>query len=439
MDINELEALIHGDVTKRFQEYNSSGPPDPPDPPSTSKIVKTTNELLAALEQGGSIEMQGQEFYNPGGFVVRSKTNLFSTTNALVRADNQPAIRIKPKTTDVVLDAFAATCNFSGAVHQWGDNDVNTQSTPEDVPLRITGRKLSVPTHRGKRGIEVNAGDVLIQGCQIEDVYATSAADSQAICILNSPGHIVIEDSKLSAGSENIMLGGDSMKVAGQVIRDVIIRNCHLFKPMSWKDDGINRAVKNLIELKAGDQIQILNCTLDGSWRAAQDGWAFVITPRNSQSVTNVTLDGCNAINVSGGVNIMGLDYNLLPPEATNNVVIKNCTFDVSKLLGGRGILALITNNTKALTFDNVTFNGDGSAIITSDSKEPQGPCLVKGSALKYLNYGVTMPGSNYGNKLDPASPYYPRRLEVDFLQNTFTGTVNSQFKKNFPNNIWPA
>lgn len=439
MDINELEQLIHVDVIKRFKEYTDSQVP--PEPPTIK--VSTTQELLAALATEGNIIELAQgvaEFYNPAGFIVPSNTQLRAPFGGTIRADNQPSIRVKPFNSKIALEGFTALSEYNGAVIQLGDNVASTQGTPESVPTFITVKNITIPTHRGKRGIEVNAGDVLIQNNKIIDVYAAAGVDSQAVCVLNSPGRVTIDKNELSAGSENIMLGGDSMKVPGQIINDVIISNNNIYKPLSWQTDGINRGVKNLVEIKAGRNIQILNNVGNGSWRAGQDGYAIVITPKNSQFIENVTVDNFNATNVAAGLNILGEDYNTVTPQPLAGVKIINSSFDVSMTkYGGRGILALITGGTKDVTFDNVTFKGDGTSIIVSDSQKPQGPCLVRGGTMTYLKYGVVMPGSNYGDPLDPSSPYYNRRLMIEFLNNTFTGTVNSRFKTNFPNNIYPA
>ena len=420
------------------KELEGLYPVAPPQPAPT--LVSTTAELLAALEQGGNIELAALEFHNPSGFLVKSNTRLSAPAGATIRADNQPAIRVKPRTTDVLLQGFTCQSGFSGAVIQLGDNSATTQGTADDVPTRITLRDITIPSHRGKRGIEVNAGDVLIEDCTIEDVWATSGQDSQAIGILNSPGRIVIDGGTLSAGSENILLGGDSMKVPGQVIANVVIRNARIYKPLSWKTDGQNRGVKNLLEVKAGKDVQILNCTFDGCWRAGQDGYCFVITPKNSQYIENVTIDGCTVTNVSAGLNILGEDYNTVTPQPTTGVVVRNTSFDVSQAAhGGRGVLALITGGMKTVTFENLTFHGDGNAVITTDSQKVQGPCLVTGSTMTYLKHGVVMPGSMYGTPLPADSPYYTRRLIVTFRNNTFTGAVSSNFKTNFPDNQYPA
>lgn len=434
MTIDELEQLIHADVTKRFQEYR-----DAQGPPVT--VVRTTSELTAALQTGGIIELaaDAEEFYNPTGFVLLSNTRLRAPSGGVIRADNQPALRVKPHTVNVEISGMTCKSGFSGAVIQLGDNTATTQGVPDAVPRTMLIRNVTIPTHRGKRGIEVNAGDMLIKDCTIEDVWSSAGQDSQAICVLNSPGGITIEGGTYSAGSENIMLGGDSMKVPGQTISGVVIKNVKLYKPLTWQTDGVNRVVKNLLEIKAGRNIEILNCTLDGSWRAGQDGYAFVITPKNSQYIENVTIDGCTVTNCGAGFNILGEDYNTVTPQPLAGVVVKNSSFSVSKTLyGGRGILALLTGGTKDVLFENVTFKGDGNAILQSDSQKVQGPCVVFGGTLTYLQYGVTMPGSMYGDPLDPSSPYYGRRLMVDFQQNTFTGTVASKFKTNFPNNIYP-
>jgi hypothetical protein len=416
--------------------------PVPPEPPEPGTVVSTTEALLAALEQGGVIELADAEFYHPSGFVLRvSQTTVHAPDGATVRADNQPAFWVKPGVCDVVLAGMTCLSNFSGAVILLGNND-SAQLTPELVPRRITIEDITIPTHRGKRGIEVNAGDVTITDCSIEDV-SCSGQDSQAICVLNSPGNVTINGGTYSAASENIMLGGDKMKVPGQVITNVVIKNAHLYKPLSWKTDGVTRVIKNLFEIKAGDGVSLINCTLDGCWKAGQDGWAIMITPKNSQYVANVLIDGCTITNASAGITVMGEDYNTVTPQKTHGVVVRGSTFAVSKAQhGGRGTLFLVLDGIQDLTVEGVGFTGDGNCIIEGDSDEgsgPMGPCVFTGGHLQYLQYGVKWPGANYGDEVPPESGYYDERLIVSFTGNTFTGSPHSKFKANFPENTYPT
>jgi hypothetical protein len=428
--IDTLVQMIRDEVTTE---------PEPPEP-EPGAVVTTTAELLAALEVGGEIELADAEFVNGTGFPIRvSHTSVRAPHGATVRADNQPAFWVKPGVCDVLLEGMTCVSNFSGAVIQLGNNDT-AQLTPELVPRRISVEHVTIPTHRGKRGIEVNAGDVTITDCTIDDVWSSAGQDSQAICILNSPGNVTISGGTYVAGSENIMLGGDSMKVPGQVITNVMITNAQLSKPLAWKGDGVKRGIKNLFEIKAGEHVSLVNCTLDGCWKDAQDGWAIMITPKNSQYVRDVLIDGCMVTNVAAGVSVLGLDYNSVTPQATAGIQIRRSTFAVSKAqYGGRGILLMVLDGTIDVTLDGVTFTGDGNCLVQADSDVVQGPCLISNGQLQYLQYGVMMPGSNYGDPVDEASSYYPRRLEIDFTDNTFTGAPHSHFKTNFPDNAYPT
>src|SRR5262245_12015579 len=107
MTIDELEKLIHLDVDNRFKEYEEGGEPVPPEPPPDGTVVSTTQELITALAVGGDITLaEGVEFYNPTGFTVRSNTRLMG--RATLKADNQPAIWVKPGSTNIVLQGM--TC-----------------------------------------------------------------------------------------------------------------------------------------------------------------------------------------------------------------------------------------------------------------------------------------------------------------------------------------
>jgi len=410
--IAQIEALI---AVYRVPPIPVVQPGDP--------LPDGTFKLVAGLEYPRLILRSGQRVLGCG---------------AKINGGAYPAIYVPPSTFDVHVEEVTCASTYQSVV-LLGDNLDTTQASAELVPRRITLDRISIPTHRGKRGIEVNASDVTITNSDIADVWSPALADSQAIGVLNSCGGVTIKNCRLSSGSEVVMLGGDRMKIVGGIIRDVLIENCELYRPMSWQTDGINRAVKNLFEIKAGVNVTMRNCVLDGSWKAAQDGWAFVITPKNSQYIENVLVEGCTVRNASGFANLMGLDYNTVTPQNTKGVVFRNCNFVVTKNLGGRGTVGLMTGGMKDVTFENCSGTFDGNAIVQSDSNATygqHGPLTMTGCTMPTGIYGLTADGAVYGDPLPAGSVYIGQELLTNITGNTFTGAP-SRFKTNFPNNTY--
>jgi hypothetical protein len=326
------------------------------------------------------------------------------------------------------------------SVIQLGDNSVTTQGALDRVPKRITLDNIQIPTHRGKRGIEVNATDVIIRNPQIQDVWSPARADSQAIGILNTPGNVTVFGGNLSAGSEVVMLGGDTMKLPNTQIRNVMFDGVTLQRPLAWQTDGVARVVKNLFEVKAGVDVTVRNCTLDGCWRDGQDGWAFVITPKNSQYIQNVLVENCIVKNAAGLVQLLGKDYNSVTPQATRGVVFKNVSFDLSRALyGGRGIPVLMTGGMLDFSIQDCNGTFDGTTIVLSDTTAtygPQGPVTMTGCTMPTGAYGLMADGTNYGSPLPIGSSYAGQELLTNITGNTFSGAP-TRFKTNFPDNTY--
>jgi hypothetical protein len=359
---------------------------------------------------------------------------------ARVNGSSSPAVYIPPTVTDVYVEDIICSSVYQSVI-VLGDNILSTQGSLDKVPARITLNRIKIPTHRGKRGIEVNATDVVITDPEILDVYSTALSDSQAIGILNTPGNITIRGGRLNSGSEVVMIGGDTMKLPNTIQTNILIEGVELFRPLSWQTDGVNRAVKNLFEVKSGVDIVMRNCVLDGSWEASQTGWAFVITPKNSQYIKNVLIDGCTIRNVGGLVQLLGKDYNTVTPQATSGVVFKNCNFTVnSALFGGYGIVSTLTGGMRDVVFDGCVGTFNGSQIVLSDTNATygqQGPITIVNCTMPTGAYGLKADGTNYGDPLSPTSVYVGQELLVNQITgNTFSGAP-SRFKTNFPNNTF--
>jgi hypothetical protein len=384
----------------------------------------------------GMFQLVAGETYGP--LVFRSGMHVIGN-GAMINGGAQPAIYAPPSTGNIFAENL-----LLGSTHQsvalLGDNSATTQNSLAQVPTGITLNNLQIPMHRGKRGIEVNATNVVINNPVILDVWSSSAVDSQAICVLNTPGNVMVNGGRLSAGSEVMMIGGDTMKLANTVINNVTVQNTELFRPLSWKTDGVNRVVKNLFEVKAGTDILIRDCILDGCWASAQDGWAFVITPKNSQYIQNVTVRDCTVRNAAGLVQLLGKDYNSVTPQATRFINFENVNFAVSKIThGGRGIPALMVGGMQDFSMTNCTGTFDGYCIISSDSNATygqHGPVTITGCNMPTGNYGLMADGANYGDPLPAGSSYTGQELLVSITGNTFTGAP-TRFRTNFPTNTY--
>lgn len=407
-------------------------------------VVPADGNLQTALNGGGQIMLTSGATYT-GNFVVKSGTTLIGNGAKLIGV-MAPAIEIAPGTNNVYISNVEATTSWDQSVVRVGHND-SSQTALAQAPQHITLDHIMVPTFRGKRALEVNSGDTRVTNSTFTDIYDPAGRDSQAIWIGNAPcAPCVVDHNTLSAGSENIMVGGDTMKIAGVSPSDITISNNSIFKPLVWQTDGINRGVKNLVELKAGMGVLISRNVMDGSWHAAQDGYCMAITPRNMQAIANVTVEDNSCDHVGGGFNILGMNDSTTTPAPLAGLVIRRNRMNISHVLyGGRGILALITGGPHDVSFDSnvVTSTGNCMFYLDKPGSHPnadgtRSPNLPT-AELNYTNnyaiagtYGIIIGFANRDTPLVTAGI-------VDVL--TVTGNTvadaNSWTKKYFPLNTY--
>jgi hypothetical protein len=409
-------------------------------------VVPAGGNLQAALNGGGQIMLTAGATYT-GNFVVKSGTTLIGNGAKLVGVAG-PAIEIAPGTSNVYISNVAPTTSWDQSIVRVGHND-SSQTTLAQAPQHITLDHIVVTTFRGKRAIEINSGDTRVSNSTLTDIYdgALSTRDSQAIWIGNaSCAPCVIDHNTLSAGSENILIGGDTMKMIGVSPSDITISDNNIFKPLAWQTDGVNRAVKNLIELKAGLGVLITRNALDGSWHAAQDGYCFAITTRNMQTIQNVTVEDNSCDHVGGGFNILGMNDSTTTPAPLAGLVIRRNRMNINHVLyGGRGIMALITGGPHDVSFDSNVVTSTGNCMFYLDkpgshpnadgTRSPNSPV----AELNYTNnyaiagtYGIIIGFANRDTPLVTAGI-------VDVL--TVTGNTvadaNGWTKKYFPTNTY--
>jgi hypothetical protein len=371
------------------------------------KTVSTSAQLTAALKRGGTIDLADGGTFE-GAFRVTVNGTALNGHGATLLGDVTPAQPVLTiVASDVTVSDLSATSTSGSTVIQCGANDT-TQTTLERVPKNVTFSHVVVPNARAKRAIEFHCTGSL-DHVEIHDVYDPAGRDSQGFYAANTPGPIRITHSVLQAGSEPLLIGGDTTRIPGVVPTDIVIEDTELSRPLSWQTDGIKRKVKNLFELKSGRQVTARRLTLSGAWRDGQDGYAIVITPHSGGDIHDVTLEDITARNVGGCLQFMGQEYSGPPtPSPLSGVVIRRLTCVASKAqFGGRGIFALITGEPADITITDSIGIIDGTTSITYDpggvlnadgSKRPGGPIGSLTLTGNYLvagtPYGINLAGS---------------------------------------------
>jgi hypothetical protein len=219
-----------------------------------------------------------------------------------------------------------------------------------------------------KRGLSFHGIGLFSEDSHIEGVRVVKQ-DSQAIWISNGPGPYRIVNNYLEAASENILVGGDSVRIAGVTPADILIENNTIAKPLAWKAET-GWQVKNLLELKNAKRVVIRGNTFDGNWVDGQSGYAILFTPRNQYgdnpwSVVEDVLFERNVLrNISGGLNISGDDSNNIS-QRTSRITITQNKFLISRaVMGGSGRCAQITRGPQVIVWTQNTCISDGTSFI---------------------------------------------------------------------------
>ena len=408
------------------------GGPTPPDPPDVDVVpIGPGDDLQAALENGGLMVLEaGADFTSPSGFMVNTTpAYLRGQGQNVLRAEHEETISIPPGVESVRLENFEVAVQNGTVGVLIGRND-SAQTDIGQVPMGVVVRKITSQSLRGKRAIEVNGGDVEIHECEVRDLYSPVSQDSQAICILNTPGPVLVDGGYYEAASENILVGGDQMKIPGVRPSNLTFRHLTLFKPLEWKTAGV--PVKNIFELKDGHNVLIEDCTLQNCWKSGQDGYGFMLTPTRGGSLRGVVIRNCQMRDVGGIVNITGIDTNY-PNEPRTQIDIIGGDFRTNKTqMGGSGRFCLIGRGPEYFRVEGANIVHEGSAFIDCSDKSPIDTLSVRNCNWNYGSYGIRIGGYNHGdNQLGII-----RTITIE--GNVISG-AHSQFRERYPNNTYTA
>lgn len=407
----------------------------------TTRVVRAGENLQAALDAGGDIQLEAGAAFE-GHFHARVPGTRLRGPNAALRGSTGPALMIPPSASDIVVEDLDASSGHT-EVLTIGEN-TDRQTSAADAPASIRLARVRIHTHRGKRAFAVHGQDVTLEDCEALDVWDPGGQDSQAIYIGNSPRGVRIIGGRYSAGSEVILVGGDRMRIPGLIPQQILVEGAELFRPLAWQTDGVRRKVKNIVELKSGEHVTIRRNRLSGCWRDGQDGWAFVLTPKDNNQVRYVTLEENDVRDVAGIIQAIGRDYNSVTPEALTGLeVSRNVLVANRALYGGFGQLLRVGAEPGTLTFADNVYIGDGSSTVyyfRGTVMEPTGVRRGGGSIGRLALAGNICQLGTYGLNLDGQANARDWQLAVDDLAvqgNTFGGPTT--MRNRLPDNTYLA
>lgn len=426
------DIVVHSNLIQaralQIKEALNLEPPEVAVPPTT---VPAGANLQEYLNKGGDIFLAEDARYtseNGFKFTVHETTLTGAGGNSLTNTAGQCLIFPVNYRKGMVDNVNLATSGHEVIV-QIGRNDTG-QTTIEQAATDIVFQNITIPQHRGKRAFECNGASIRFDNVIVKDLFDPENQDSQAIWIGNSPGNVVIQNCHLEAASENIMVGGDRMKIPNCIPTNILIQDSHITKPIEWK--GALTSIKNLIELKTGHNVIIRNCHLWNCWKAAQDGFAFMITPAGGDgNIKDVSILHCDVHDVSSIINIAGRLSTDTDRLNRASVTMTGGSYVTNKAeMGGRGTFALIGRGPEFVIFDSCYIRVDGTTLIECYDSEPIDKLYLTNCDFNYPAYGIRIGGLNHGDN----SKGIIKELVIE--GNRITG-ANSTFKSRYPNNSY--
>lgn len=407
-ELDEIDSIVLDDVppVKKTQVWNSAD------------LIKALSEDVRLIELTGNIE-------GDVPFIVRSNAIITGKFNLGVKTG--PAIKVGPNSHAIQIHDVIGMSGTDQSIFEIGANDL-TQTTIESTPNDILLDAVDVHTFRGKRAFAINAANVFMNNCRVEDVFDPARRDSQAIFVGNTPGLITVQGGYYEAASECFLSGGDTLKIPGITRKHFRIFDATFTKKMEWK--GTVPSVKNIFELKDATDVIIQRCKLFNCWAAAQGGYAFMLTPTQGGQVRDIFIIGCEVYNVSGIANITGKDAHGINQTRTS-VTFTRGKFKTNKLeMGGRGDFILATGGPEFIQVHDCDIEIDGNTFIDIADSQPVDYLRVTSCRFNAGLYGIRIGGENQGKNLLGQV----RKLEI--VGNTIS-QANSVFKRNFPDNVY--
>ncbi len=286
---------------------------------------------------------------------------LCSTVNSYCPASGTNYIRLVGIEVYTASNAGGGGCtyqqcnNWSWYLIQALSPDDGTTPTPADHITIDRSYIHGSPTQDVLHGIGAEGTYFAVIDSYISDIHR-SGTDSQGILAYYTPGPIKITDNYVSATTEDVMFGGAGACLYSgcpppngsdnpYVPSDIEIRYNHFYKPLSWFSCGDGGTVppgslladgtmcgasppnetnewvtKDNLEFKSAQRVVITGNTLENNWKAGQQGFSLVLTPRAGQSGSHTVVDDIlfqsNIItNATSGINTLEADDGCGPPN----------------------------------------------------------------------------------------------------------------------------
>jgi PKD repeat protein len=339
-------------------------------------------------------------FNGPGPFRIDNNHVAGSTENILFGGSD-------PRTPNLVPSDITITRNTVTKPLGWRNPILARPGSPR-VAASTAGGSLAGRTHYFKVVALLDSGGS----------RAYSAPSSEVSIAVSSGAAVTVSWSAVSGATGYRIYRGTS--AGGEsVYRDTQSTSTTFTYTGSTETSGTPRAngtlwtVKNTIELKNAQRVTIQGNIIENIWRAGQNGYALVLTPRNQGNnapwtvVQDVVIRSNIVRHANGGLNILGRDYSSSTGSLlTRRITIAGNVFaDIGgSQWGGGSHFIMITGGPSNLTVDhNTVFHTNHIVLI--DGAQSQG-FVFTNNLMKHNTYGIF--GSNSGIGNATLAAYFP-------------------------------
>jgi len=380
---------IHGDPVrgqKRCMALNSA----------STNIV---NSYFADCKHFASDSQAIAGFNGPGPFLIENNYLEGSTENILFGGADPKIPNLVP--SDIVIRRNRITKPLS-----WRNPVLATPGSPKVTTSSASGALAS-----GTHYFKVQA--VLASGGS----WAYSAPSSEVpISISSSVKAVTVSWSAVSGASSyrvyrGTTAGGENRWIATSTASTTLVYTGNGEQSETPKSTTA-WTVKNLVELKNAQRVTIEGNVIDYVWKAAQSGFAILLTPKNQENtapwtaVRDVTIRYNTVRHVNGGVNILGRDYASSTGSqlATRLTIVNNVFADVGGTWGGGTPWIQLSLGPSYVTIDHNTVFHTGNAVFVDN-----GTCsnfVFRNNMSPHNTYGIAGSGASFGTTAINA--YFP-------------------------------
>jgi hypothetical protein len=290
-----------------------------------------------------------------------------------------------------------------------------------------------------KRGVTLNSQSTVVRNCHISDIKSTSQ-ETQAIAGWNGAGPFGIFNNYLEAAGQSIIFGGAVANIQGLVPSDIVIRNNHLKKPLSWKQGdpqyaGTAWLVRSLLQLTNAKRVLVEGNIIENNWAGVEMGIAvvFKVSAHNGDLpwavvedvdfMRNLVRHTGSAFHIAGGKSNLGV---------TRRVRIKdNLFYDIDPVKwGGEGRIFQVREAAQLVAIDHNTVIHNGpNALFFSGTPSPD--FVYTNNIAPHGTEGVSGDGTGTGNAT--LNQYAPKSV---FLKNALAGGESNLYPAG---NFFPA